>query len=178
MSIAYIGIGSNLGNREENCHRAIQLLENKGIVMRKRSSLYETEPWGVKDQPKFINMAIEIETELEPEELLKTLKDIEKEVGREESFRWGPRIIDLDILLFDDIILDKDYLRIPHPFMHERDFVLKPLCEIAPDKKHPVIRMSVHDLLQRLNRNFTSGHSCESRNPEKTKNLDSASSAE
>jgi 2-amino-4-hydroxy-6-hydroxymethyldihydropteridine diphosphokinase len=151
MSIAYIGIGSNLGNREENCLKAIELLENKGIVVRKRSSLYETEPWGVKDQPKFINMAIEIETELEPEELLKTLKDIEKEVGREESFRWGSRIIDLDILLFDDIILDKDYLRIPHTFMHERDFVLKPLCEIAPDKKHPLLGKTIKELINAKN---------------------------
>lgn len=151
MSIAYIGIGSNLGNRKENCLKAIELLENKGIIIKKRSSLYETEPWGVKDQPKFINMAIEIDTELNPDELLRTLKDIEKEIGREESFRWGPRIIDLDILLFNDIILDKDYLRIPHPFMHERDFVLKPLSEIAPDKKHPLLGKTIKELINAKN---------------------------
>lgn len=112
--------------------------------------MHETEPWGMKDQPRFINMVLEIETELEPEELLGILKDIEKKVGREESFKWGPRTIDLDILLFDDITLNRDDLKIPHPLMQERDFVLRPLCEIAPDKKHPVLRSSMDELLQQL----------------------------
>lgn len=150
MSIVYIGIGSNLGNRQENCLRAIELLKKKGIVVKKRSSIYETEPWGVKDQPPFLNMAIEIETELEPAELLIVLKDIEREVGRERSFKWGPRIIDLDILLFEDIILNEDNLKIPHPLMHERDFVLRPLCEIAPEIKHPLLKLSMNELLQQL----------------------------
>ena len=150
MAIVYIGVGSNLGNRQENCLHAIELLQKKGIIVTKRSSLYETEPWGLKDQPRFINMAIEIETGLNPEELLKILKDIEREVGREESFKWGPRIIDLDILLFDNIILKTDNLEIPHPLMHERDFVLRPLCEIAPNITHPVLRMSIRELRQQL----------------------------
>ncbi|MBI4945666.1 MAG: 2-amino-4-hydroxy-6-hydroxymethyldihydropteridine diphosphokinase, partial [Bacteroidetes bacterium] len=105
MAIAYIGIGSNLGNREENCKKAISLLEQNGIKVTKRSSFYETEPWGVKDQPKFINMAVEVETHLKPEELLKTIKKIEKDLGRGESMRWGPRVIDLDILLYNNLIL-------------------------------------------------------------------------
>ena len=150
MATAYIGIGSNLGNRQENCLRAIELLEKEGIVIKKRSSMHETEPWGVKDQPRFINMAIEIETGLKPEELLRTLKNVERELGREESFKWGPRSIDLDILLFDDLILKEDDLEIPHPLMHERDFVLKPLCEIAPDRIHPVLKKKICDLVQEL----------------------------
>lgn len=152
MAIAYIGIGSNLGNRQENCLRAIELLQKKDIIVTKRSSLYETEPWGVKDQPRFINMAIEIDTSLEPKELLKILKNIEKELGREKSSKWGPRIIDLDILLFDDIILNEDNLKIPHPLMQERDFVLRPLCEIAPDIYHPLLKLSIYELMQKIHR--------------------------
>ncbi|MEW6162717.1 MAG: 2-amino-4-hydroxy-6-hydroxymethyldihydropteridine diphosphokinase [Nitrospirota bacterium] len=150
MAIAYIGIGSNLGNRQENCLRTIEILEKRGITVKKKSSIYETEPWGVKDQPRFINMAIEVETGLEPKELLRILKDVEREVGREESFKWGPRIIDLDILLFDSLILREDDLEIPHPLMHERDFVLRPLCEIAPERIHPILKVRVCDLMQKL----------------------------
>jgi 2-amino-4-hydroxy-6-hydroxymethyldihydropteridine diphosphokinase len=150
MSIVYIGIGSNLGDRKANCMRAIELLAEKGIVVRKESSLYETDPWGDKNQPKFLNMAIEIETDLKPRDLLNTLAHIEKELGRKKSHKWGPRIIDLDILLYDSITIDQDDLKIPHPFMHERDFVLKPLYEIAPDVKHPVLNLSTGELLQKL----------------------------
>jgi 2-amino-4-hydroxy-6-hydroxymethyldihydropteridine diphosphokinase len=150
MSIVYIGIGSNLGDRKANCMRAIELLAGKGIVVRKESSLYETDPWGDKNQPKFLNMAIEIETELKPRDLLDILDGIEKELGRKKSLKWGPRIIDLDILLFNSITIDQDDLKIPHPFMHERDFVLKPLYEIAPDVKHPVLNLSTGELLQKL----------------------------
>lgn len=150
MAIAYISIGSNLGNRQRNCLRAIELLEKRGIIAKKKSSMYETEPWGVKDQPQFINMALEVETELEPHELLRTLKDVEREFGRRVTFKWGPRIIDLDILLFNDLFLREDDLQIPHPLMHERDFVLKPLCEIAPERIHPQLKVSICDLLQEL----------------------------
>lgn len=150
MAIAYIGIGSNLGNRQKNCCRAIELIEKRGIVVKKKSSMYETEPWGLTDQPLFINMALEVETELEPYHLLKTLKDIEKEIGRGETFKWGPRIIDLDILLFDDLFLRDNSLKIPHPFIQERDFVLKPLCDIAPEKIHPLLKVRICDLLKEL----------------------------
>jgi 2-amino-4-hydroxy-6-hydroxymethyldihydropteridine diphosphokinase len=150
VAIAYISIGSNLGNRQKNCLRAIEFLEKRGIIVKKKSSMYETKPWGVKDQPQFINMALEVETELEPHELLRTLKDVEKEVGRGATFKWGPRIIDLDILLFNDLFLREDNLQIPHPLMHERDFVLKPLCEIAPERIHPLLKVSICDLLQEL----------------------------
>lgn len=150
MSIAYIGIGSNLGNRQENCLHAIELLQKRGIIVKKQSSMYETEPWGVKNQPRFINIAIEIETVLKPRELLKTLKDIEREVGRKDSFRWEPRVVDLDILLFDSTILKEDDLKIPHPLMHKRDFVLRPLCEIAPDITHPLLKVRICDLIQKI----------------------------
>ncbi len=133
MPTVYIGIGSNLGERNENCLKAIERLNSKGIIVKKQSSLYETEPWGVKDQPKFINMVIEAETVLTPEKLLKTLKNIEKEFGREETYKWGPRIIDLDVLLYDDLTIDEPDLKIPHPHMLERDFVINPLSEISPE---------------------------------------------
>ena len=150
MSVAYIGIGSNLGDREFNCKQAIGFLRQKGITVSKESSLYETKPWGVTDQPLFLNMAIEIETNLKPFELLRTLKDIEKEMGREETFLWGPRIIDLDILLYDNYIVNEKGLRIPHPHMQDREFVLRPLCEIAGDVPHPLLLLSIEELLQRL----------------------------
>lgn len=152
MSTVYIGIGSNLGNREENCRKAIDLLKENGIIVKKQSSMYETEPWGVKDQPKFMNMAVEAETDKTPEELLEILKRTEKEIGRTETTKWGPRIIDLDILFYDDLILKTENLEIPHPFMHEREFVLKPLCEIAPDKKHPVTGKTIKEMLEGLNK--------------------------
>jgi 2-amino-4-hydroxy-6-hydroxymethyldihydropteridine diphosphokinase len=153
MSRSYIGIGSNLGNRYENCVHAIELLEERGVTVQKRSSVYETKPWGVTDQPRFINMVVQIETTLEPEELLRLLKGIEKEIGRQDSFHWGPRIIDLDILLFNALVLNEENLKIPHPFLHEREFVLRPLNEIAPDVIHPIFRMSIDELTKRFLKN-------------------------
>jgi 2-amino-4-hydroxy-6-hydroxymethyldihydropteridine diphosphokinase len=158
MSTVYIGIGSNLGNRQKNCLRAIELLEKRGIIIKERSSMYETEPWGIENQPKFINMAVKIETRLNPNKLLNILKDIETEIGRIDFFTWGPRIIDIDILLVDNIILNSDNLKIPHPLMHKRDFVLQPLCEIAPDIKHPLFKLSINELLQKLLKKSKSGH--------------------
>ena len=158
MAIVYLGLGSNLGDREENLSRAVALIEKRGIPVRKRSSIYETKPWGEQKQPLFLNMAVEIETELKPQALLDILKDVESESGRQLSHRWGPRIIDLDILLYNDIILDEEALKIPHPFMHEREFVLRPLHEIAPDVKHPQLNSTVHDLFVRCGRTSTVNH--------------------
>ncbi|MEF9425882.1 MAG: 2-amino-4-hydroxy-6-hydroxymethyldihydropteridine diphosphokinase [Candidatus Mariimomonas ferrooxydans] len=152
MAIVYIGIGSNLGNREENCNKAIDLLIIKGIKVVKRSSRYETEPWGIREQPEFINMAVEAETRLAPKELLDNLKAIESTLGRRDNVRWGPRIIDLDILFYDDLIMNTPRMEIPHPGIKDREFVLKPLSEIAPDKVHPVLKKSMRTLLSELDK--------------------------
>lgn len=150
MSIAYISIGSNLGNREENCKNAIKFLIENGIKVSRLSSKIETEPWGDIDQPMFINMAIMIETDQKPLELLNTLKNIEADMGRRPETRWGPRVIDLDILLYDDQIIKTRHLEIPHPRMCERAFVLKPLAEIGPHTIHPVLKKSIKELLDEI----------------------------
>lgn len=150
MATVYIGIGSNLGDREENCLKALELLAGKNVLIKRRSAFYETEPWGVKDQPRFINMAVEAETDLPPRELLILLKDVERRLGRVEGARWGPRVIDLDILLYNGLVLKEPGLEIPHPLMHERDFVLAPLSEIAPDVIHPVLGKSIEELKRDL----------------------------
>ena len=155
MTTVYLGIGSNLGNREDNCARAISLLDidNSGIRVQERSELIETEPWGVEDQPKFINMAVRAETGLSPVELLSVIKNIEQEMGRASTCaqrRWGPRLIDIDILFYGDLVLDTPELRIPHPLMHERAFVLGPLSQIAPQVMHPVLNRTVSQLISEL----------------------------
>jgi 2-amino-4-hydroxy-6-hydroxymethyldihydropteridine diphosphokinase len=148
MHIVHIGIGSNLGNRQENCLEAIRRLEQHGLSVSKRSSMIASEPWGVKDQPHFINLAIEAETSLSPQELLLCLQGIELSMGRVKSVHWGPRVIDLDILFYDDRIIDSADLKIPHPHLHERDFVLLPLMEIAPEKIHPVLGRKISELIK------------------------------
>lgn len=149
--IVYLGIGSNLGDRKENCLEAIRLLEeNPFISVIKRSSLYETEPVGYEDQQPFINCVVEIETTLEPEMILKICQGIEKVLGRERKTHWGPRTIDIDILLYNNQIISKREVKIPHPLMHKRGFVLIPLSEIAPEAIHPVYKKKIRDLLKEL----------------------------
>jgi len=131
--IAYIGIGANLGDRIQNCETAVQKINaHPSIKVTKISSWIETDPIGYLDQGKFINGAIEIETSLTPYQLLKTLQTIENEMGRVRTIKWGPRIIDLDILLYDEQTIQTATLTIPHPGLKERDFVWKPLLELNP----------------------------------------------
>lgn len=151
MARAFIGIGSNIGQREANVRRAVSLMEADGIRQVLLSSLHETEPWGVTDQPGYINAAAEVETDLNPKELLQTLRGIEKRMGRFfEATRWGPRVIDLDILFYDNISLNEPELKIPHPLIPERAFVLDPLSEIAPDLLHPVTGKTISEMRKAL----------------------------
>lgn len=148
-TIAYIGIGSNLGEKESNCRRAVELLSRAGRVS-KVSSFYCTEPVGYRDQESFINAVAEIETELSPIELLAVCHMIENDLGRSRLFRWGPRSIDLDILLYGDVVVNEGNLTIPHPFLSVRRFALVPLCEISPDAVHPISKKTAAHLLHEL----------------------------
>ncbi len=150
MAIAYIGVGSNIGDRRKNCLDAVALLGREGNRVLKVSSSRETEAWGKTDQPKFINLAVALETACSPKQLLSFLMEIEQEMGRKTTTRWGPRLIDLDILLYDGRVVTEEGLSIPHPLLHEREFVLTPLAEIAPDVIHPVLREKISVLRDRL----------------------------
>lgn len=154
MSVAFIGLGSNMGDKIANVKKAIEELGKiPGNEVLAISSLYKTEPVGDIEQDWFINAAAKIETALSPQRLLKTLLDIEKDMGRVREIKWGPRIIDLDILLYDDLILEEEGLIIPHPYLHERGFVLAPMAEIAPDVIHPRLMRGMSQLMNMLNDN-------------------------
>lgn len=150
MSIAYIALGSNLGDKEANLRRALKMLLVKGLQIRSVSSFFKTEPYGVTDQPEFINAVACVKTDLAPEKLLKLLLDTELEMGRVRLRHWGERNIDLDLLLYDDLIYYSEKLVLPHPDMQNRLFVLQPLSEIAADKIHPVYKKSIQNLLKSL----------------------------
>lgn len=150
MSIAYIALGSNLGDKEANLRQALKMLLVKGLQIRSVSSFFKTEPYGVTDQPEFINAVAFVKTDLAPEKLLKLLLDTELEMGRVRLRHWGERNIDLDLLLYDDLIYYSEKLVLPHPDMQNRLFVLQPLSEIAADKIHPVYKKSIQNLLKSL----------------------------
>jgi len=150
MPTVYLGIGSNLGNRRANCRKALDLMAEAGLIIVRRSSFFETAPWGLEKQPAFINMAAEIETDHKPHELLTVLKHIEKTMGRKQTIRWAPRIIDLDILLYDRLVINDPDLTLPHPLLHERTFVLDPLAEIAPSVIHPLLCETISTLREKL----------------------------
>lgn len=148
---AYISIGSNMGNKEENLNKAIELLkEEKDIKIEKISTFIVTEPWGKLDQDEFVNGALKIKTLLSPKDLLTKMLAIEEKMHRVRVVKWGPRIIDLDLIFYDDLVLEDDFLTLPHPRMEEREFVLKPLAEIAPNKVHPLLKKRVFKLLEEL----------------------------
>lgn len=147
--IVYLGLGSNVGDREEYIEQAVFLLGKiKGVEILRRSSNYETEAVGGPDQPQFINAAVSLRTTLTPHKLIEELHTIENALGREREVEWGPRTIDIDILLFGDVILSEDELQIPHPLLHERLFVLQPLKEIAAHVLHPVLEKSIEDIYE------------------------------
>lgn len=147
----YIAIGSNIGDSETYLNEAVEKIgQIPTCTVEKVSSYLVTEPYGVTDQPEFLNACLKMRTLLYPEELLKELNRIEKEAGRERIIHWGPRTLDLDILLYDDIVLEEDDLCIPHVEMHKRSFVLEPLAEIAPYKRHPVYGKTVREMLEEI----------------------------
>ncbi len=149
--IAYIGIGSNLGDKLDHCEKAIsEILKTDHHKLLAKSSFYRTQPIGYTSQDRFVNGVIKIETDLEAHELLRTLKTIESQLGRTETFRWGSRTIDLDILFFDDIQIRTEGLQIPHPRIQDRQFVLIPLAEIDRNLIHPVFKKTIQELLNNL----------------------------
>ena len=160
----YLALGSNVGDRQANLREALRLLNESGISVVKSSSLYETEPLDYLDQAWFLNSVVEAETQRRPLNLLRTLREIEKQMGSQKPFAKGPRLIDLDVLLYDEETLDTPELRVPHPRMLERRFVLVPLAEIAPNFQHPSWPWDATEMLFRTEdqsevRKFASGKS-------------------
>jgi 2-amino-4-hydroxy-6-hydroxymethyldihydropteridine diphosphokinase len=149
----FISIGANLGDRAAQLEAARQKIEARGISIYARSGIYETEPWGMRDQPSFLNQVVQVRTALAPQQLMETLLDIEREMGRvrEPGAPNRPRTIDLDLLLYNQQVLHSPVLTLPHPRLHERNFVLFPLVQIAEPFEHPVLKKTIGDLLWACN---------------------------
>ena len=148
-ALVYISLGSNVGNREANLRAAVVALREAGVRVTRESSIFETEPVDYLEQPWFLNAVIEAETELEPLALLRTLRGIESKMGSQKPFAKGPRLIDMDILLYGDEKIETPELQIPHPRMQLRKFVLVPLVEIASGARHPILCLTADELLER-----------------------------
>ncbi len=142
----FLGLGSNVGNRASNLHEAILLIEKNIGKAAKKSHVYETQPWGEPNQDAFMNQVIMINTTLDPRDLLDKISRIERELGREKKEKWGPRVIDIDILFYGKRVIRDKGLEIPHPELHKRAFVLVPMMEIAPEFEHPVLDKQIDDL--------------------------------
>lgn len=150
MNIVYIAFGSNIGDRGAAIEEALNLIEQNEMKIVKKSKIYETEPYGYVDQPSFLNGAVEVETNLSCRDVLERLLSIENQIGRVREFKWGPRIIDLDIIFYNNEIFDEEDLKVPHPDMQNRDFVLKPLNDLCPDYVHPILGKTIRELLGEL----------------------------
>jgi len=145
----FLCLGSNLGQKRSNLRKALALLKKRGIRLLRLSSLYQTEPVEIQDQPWFYNQVVEIEANFSPLELLKLIKKIEQRMGRKDSIPKAPRKIDIDILLAEEKVVKTKELVIPHPGLEKRNFVLIPLCEIAPELVHPVLKIKIEDLVKK-----------------------------
>lgn len=148
----YLSLGSNLGNREENLMKAVQILEKRAGRITSRSAFYYSEPWGFESENGFVNLCIELQTEYAPIRLLDLTQEIEKELGRAKKSNgtYADRLIDIDILLYDQMVMNDERLTVPHPLMEQRAFVMDPLYEIAPKLTHPVLQKSIEELTKLL----------------------------
>lgn len=143
----YLSLGSNLGDRERHLNEALALLAEPGVTILRLSSIYETEPLEVRNQPRFLNMVAEVSSDLFPKQLLARIRKIELQLGRQRLRPKGPRTIDIDILLFGESVIETAELVVPHPRLGERRFVLEPLAELAPDLRHPITHRTVREML-------------------------------
>jgi 2-amino-4-hydroxy-6-hydroxymethyldihydropteridine diphosphokinase len=164
MHRIFLGLGTNLGARLDNLKAAAVALA-PGVLVTRASPIFETEPWGFTDQPAFLNQALEGQTKFSPLKLLAYLKNLEKELGRTPSFVYGPRVIDIDLLFYDELVLKTDNLEIPHPQVVERAFVLVPLSSLAPDLRHPVLGLTMLELLANVDTHGVALHADGEGNP-------------
>ena len=146
LQTVYLLLGSNLGNSKEILDKAIELIGHRIGIIVSQSNNYETKPWGVTDQPNFLNLALVVHTKLKPLEILEQTQFIENQLGRIRKEKWGARLIDIDIIFYENEIIDEPNLKVPHPLMQQRDFVLTPLAEIVPNFVHPVLGKTVLEL--------------------------------
>lgn len=142
----YLLTGSNIGDRKKNLDLAKEKIRKAIGAVEAQSKIYETQPWGLADQDDFLNQALEVRTPLTPREVLKQAKKIEEEMGRVKSEKWVARLIDIDLIFFDEMVLQEDGLVLPHPHFHERNFALVPVMELVPEMLHPVLHQTVEDL--------------------------------
>lgn len=147
MNTAYLLLGSNEGDRLQWLYDALAQLDQHGLFAN-LSQVYETAAWGLEDQPPFLNVALRLQTKLSPEELLKAIQAIELNLGRQRELKWGQRTLDIDILFYNDVVLDAEELKIPHPHLQERRFALTPLNDIAPNLMHPLLKQTIAALLE------------------------------